>query len=155
MAETTLETLDPIPFAFVTRTTPLTEMAKVMPASFAEVGAAFAAAKAQLAGMPMAHYTDYDGSSTTFEAGFPARPEDVEALQRAGLSIGKTAGGRVMKAIHVGPYDEVVSTYDAMTRAMKAQGLTGSRDMWESYQSPPETPPEEIRTEVVWPVHPA
>ena len=27
--------------------------------------------------------------------------------------------------------------------------------MWESYQSPPDTPPEEIRTEVIWPLLPS
>ncbi|MNL80251.1 Bacterial transcription activator, effector binding domain [compost metagenome] len=57
-----------------------------------------------------------------------------------------------MKAIHIGPYDTVVKTYDALTGAMKARGLTGAHDMWEVYYSPPDTPPEKLRTEIIWPV---
>ena len=55
----------------------------------------------------------------------------------------------------MGPYDSIVNTYNAMTEAMKAQGFVGARDMWEVYYSPPETPPEQIKTEVIWPVREA
>jgi effector-binding domain-containing protein len=59
-----------------------------------------------------------------------------------------------MTAHHLGPYDTVAQTYGDMQAQMKVDGLEGSADMWEIYMSPPETPPDKIMTEVVWPVHP-
>jgi effector-binding domain-containing protein len=122
---------------------------------FATLSQMFATAKAQMAGNPLAHYTDFDATSASFELGFPVLENDIPALRAAGLSIGKTPGGRNMTATHVGPYDTVSRTYDRMTAAMKRQKLAGSKDMWESYLSPPDTPPEQIRTEVIWPLETA
>ena len=152
MPDFQVETLKPQPFAYITLTAKVPEMPKAMGDGFDRLSAAFAAAKAEMAGMPMCHYTDYDEQSATFDLGFPARPDQLEALREAGLSIGETPSGRSMKATHIGPYDTVVETYNKMTEAMKKQGLVGAHDMWETYFSPPETPPEKIRTDVIWPV---
>ena len=155
MSDFTIETLTPRPFAYITVTARMSDMARTMGESFGRLGALFAAAGAEMAGMPMCHYTAYDEKTATFDLGFPARADQVEALRAAGLSIGETSSGRNMKAVHIGPYDTVVETYNRMTAAMKAQGLVGATDMWETYFSPPETPPEQIRTEVTWPVRDA
>lgn len=146
-------TLAPEPFAYITTTTPMPEIANAMGQGFNRLSEAFGKAKATMAGMPMCHYIAYDEQKTTFQLGFPARPDEVDALKAAGLEIGETSSGSNMKAVHMGPYDTVVKTYNAMTEAMKAQGLTGAQDMWEIYYSPPETPPEQIKTEIIWPVH--
>lgn len=152
MSDFEVETLKPQPFAYITLTAKMPEMPKVMGEGFDRLSAAFAEARAEMAGMPLCHYTDYDEQSATFEFGFPARPDQVDALRAAGLSIGETPSGRSMKAIHIGPYDTIVETYNKMTEAMKKQGFEGTKDMWESYFSPPDTPPEQIKTEVIWPV---
>lgn len=152
MPEFTLTTLTPQPFAHITLTSKIADMPRTMGDGFAGLARMFNEAGAEMAGMPMAHYLDYDGGSTTFELGFPCRPDQAAALQASGLSIGETASGRVMTGVHMGPYESVPSTYNAMMAAMGKQGLTGAKDMWEVYFSPPETPPEEIKTEVIWPV---
>jgi AraC family transcriptional regulator len=141
------------PFAYVSRKARIDEMPKVMAESFGALSAAFAKAHADFAGPPLAHYTDYDAQTASFDVGFPARSDQLEELRSAGLSIGETASGTVMTARHIGPYDTVAKTYDAMQAQMKADGLEGSHDMWELYMSPPETPPEQIMTDVIWPVH--
>jgi hypothetical protein len=97
-------------------------------------------------------YLEFDAHSAKFDLGFPALEADLERLRAAGASIGRTPGGRNMTATHIGPYDTVSETYSTMDRAMQAQGLTGSKDMWESYLSPPDTPPEQTRTDVIWPL---
>jgi hypothetical protein len=152
MPEPVLTTLTPAPFAYLVRRSAIADMPRTMSEGFATLFRLFARAKARQSGMPMAHYLEYDEQSTTFQLGFPVRPEDVEALKQAGLEIGETPKGENMKAIHIGSYDSIVKTYDVMTTAMKKQGLEGSRDMWEVYYSPPETPPEQTQTEVIWPV---
>lgn len=152
MTDFKIETMRPRPFAFVTRTAKMTEISSAMAEGFAALGAMFAKAGATMAGMPMAHYRAYDAKTTTFDLGFPCRSEDTKALAAAGLSIGETPAGQSMTATHVGPYDTVVSTYNAMTTEMQSQGLKPAGDMWEIYFSPPDTPPERIRTDVVWPI---
>jgi effector-binding domain-containing protein len=152
MSQPVITTLTAAPFAYLVRTSKIADMPKTMGEGFAALFQLFAKAEARQAGMPMAHYLEYDEDSTTFELGFPVRPEDVEALRAAGLKIGETPSGENMKAVHIGPYDSIVKTYDVMTGAMEKQGLKGSRDMWEVYYSPPETPPEQIQTEVIWPL---
>lgn len=130
----------------------MADISTVMMKSFATLSELFAKAKAPMTGMPLAHYITYDDASTTFELGFPCRSEDEAALRAAGLSIGTSPEGRSMTATHIGPYDTVGSTYNAMIAAMEAKGLVPAKDMWEIYFSPPETPPAEIRTDVVWPI---
>jgi effector-binding domain-containing protein len=152
MSEFKIETMQARPFAYITRTAKMNEIGKAMAEGFGALGAMFAKAGAAMAGMPMAHYRSYDTKTTTFDLGFPCRAEDAKALGAAGLSIGETPAGRNMTATHMGPYDTVVSTYDAMTAEMKSQGLKPASDMWEIYFSPPDTPPAKIRTDVVWPI---
>jgi len=152
MPEFPVVELVPQPFAYITITAKMAEIPKAMGDGFGQLSMLFAQAKATMAGMPMCHYLDYDDKSATFQLGFPCRPDEVEALRDAGLSIGETPSGKNMKAVHMGPYDGLAATYAAMTEAMKAQGLSGTKDMWETYFSPPETPPAEIKTEVTWPV---
>ena len=152
MTDPLVTKLNATPFAYVSRKAKMNEMPQVMGEGFATLSQLFAKAGAEMAGMPMAHYLDYDATSATFDLGFPVRPDLLEALKDAGLTIGETAAGQNMTAVHMGPYDTVMKTYDVMTNAMKAQGLKGSKDMWEVYYSPPGTPPAEIKTEVIWPV---
>lgn len=152
MPDFPIVTLKPEPFAYLTITTTMPEIPKAMGNAFDRLATLFAEAGATMAGMPLCHYIAYDEKTTTFQLGFPALPAQVEALRAVGLEIGETPAGRNMKAVHMGPYDTVVSTYDAMMAQMKAQKLEGARDMWEIYHSPPETPPKDIKTEVLWPV---
>lgn len=140
-------------FAYVSRKARINEVPKVMAECFGVLSRAFTSAHADFAGAPLAHYVAYDADSATFDVGFPARPDQLEALRSAGLSIGQTASGKVMRARHVGSYDSLPKTYQAMQAQMKADGLEGNRDMWEAYMSPPETPSEQVTTDVIWPVH--
>jgi AraC family transcriptional regulator len=140
------------PFAYLTKTAQIKGIAEVMGQSFAELGKAFAAAAAPMTGPPLCHYMGFDGATTTFQVGFPYRPDDGKRLTAAGLTIGTTQAGQVMKATHKGPYETVVETYNAMQSEMQQRHLVGADDMWEIYMSPPETPPEEILTQVIWPV---
>jgi len=155
MADPAIAELTPRPFAYISLRSTLPQMPATIGQGFVTLGQMFARAKAQMAGNPLAHYTDFDATSASFELGFPVLENDIPALRAAGLSIGQTPGGTNMTATHFGPYDTVSRTYDLMTRVMKEQKLSPGKDMWESYLSPPETPPEQIRTDVIWPVEAA
>ena len=150
MSEPVVVELKSTPFAYMSLQSALAAMPTTMAEGFRSLMGKFAQAKAPMAGNPLAHYTLFDATSASFDLGFPARAEDVEALRATGLFIGQTPGGRNMTATHIGPYDTVSETYELMTAAMKRQGLSGAKDMWESYLSPPDTPPSEIRTDLIW-----
>jgi len=155
MSDFPIVTLTPRPFAFVTITTPMPEIARAMGEGFGRLAGLFQKAGAEMAGMPHCHYVAYDTASTTFQLGFPARPDQVASLREAGLEIGETPKGKLMQAVHMGPYDTVVATYNEMTAQMEKKHLQGTRDMWEVYYSPPETPSAEIKTEILWPIEKA
>jgi effector-binding domain-containing protein len=53
---------------------------------------------------------------------------------------------------HIGPYSELPSAYSAIQPWFEANGREPAEFMWEEYWSGPETPPEQTRTVVVWPV---
>jgi effector-binding domain-containing protein len=152
MSEPVIVELQSAPFAFIELKSSLADMPRVIGQGFGTLAGMFGKAGAAMAGNPMAHYLAFDAQSVTFELGFPVLESDTAKLLAAGLSIGRTPGGRNMTDTHVGPYSTVSETYAAMEEAMKALGVTGSKDMWESYLSPPETPPAEIRTDVIWPL---
>jgi effector-binding domain-containing protein len=152
MTEPVVVELQPRPFAFVKLQSRLAEMPETIGQAFATLAQLFDKAGAQMAGNPMAHYLDFDASLVSFELGFPVIEADVEKLRSAGLSIGRTPSGQNMTATHIGPYDTVSKTYATIEAAMKAHAVIGTKDMWESYLSPPETPPEQTRTDVIWPL---
>lgn len=152
MTQPVIVELQAKPFAFINLKSSLADMPAVIGQGFGTLSGIFAKAGAQMAGNPMAHYLAFDARSVSFELGFPVLDADVDKLRTAGLSIGHTPGGRNMTATHIGPYSTVSETYSTMHAAMQAQGVTGSKDMWENYLSPPEAPPEQIRTDVIWPL---
>ena len=54
--------------------------------------------------------------------------------------------------MHIGPYDTVGPAYEALTQYVKANGYEPAGPAYEFYFSGPETPPEEIRTQIAFPV---
>jgi len=134
MTDFPIETLKGEPKAYITRTARMADISTVMMKTFATLSELFAKAKAPMTGMPSARYITYDDASTTFELGFPCRTEDEAALRTAGLLIGKSPEGRSMTATHIGPYDPVGSTYNAMIAAMEAKGLVPVKDVGDLLQ---------------------
>lgn len=155
MSEPVIVELQPRPFAYISLTSNLDDMPNAMADGFGTLARLFASAEVVMTGNPLAHYLAFEIDIVDFDLGFPVLAQDAERLKGAGLLIGETPGGRSMVATHVGPYDTVSKTYKVMDRTMRALNVEGAKDMWESYQSPPDTPPEEIRTEVIWPLLPS
>lgn len=61
--------------------------------------------------------------------------------------------GRVLTTVHVGPYERLTETYDAMQDYAARHHLVLNQEaMWEEYLSGPEVEPEQIHTRVTWPV---
>ena len=105
----------------------------------------------QPAAPPFGKYYGTPTAVVDVEAGFPV----TAAIQAAGDVIpGSLPAGKVVEALHVGPYDTMESTYAEMQRYLADTGLTPSTVMWECYLSDPETEPDPAtwRTQICWPV---
>jgi effector-binding domain-containing protein len=64
--------------------------------------------------------------------------------------------GPVITCVHVGPYEELAATYDRLREVARGHGrLVDEHLMWEEYLTGPGTPPDQIRTRVLWPLLPA
>jgi len=152
MDEFKLETVEAEPFGFLRLEASLAEMSRTIGEGFIRLGELFGKADVKMAGAPYAHYISFEGSKAIFELGFPIAGVQEERLRMAGVEIGRTPDGQVLKGIHMGPYETVSKTYDSMGADLKRRHLQGTPDMWERYYSPPGTPPEKTMTEVIWPI---
>lgn len=61
---------------------------------------------------------------------------------------------RCATAVHMGPYDTMKETYEAMLKWFESEGLKPLAPMWEEYLNDPcqVERPEDIMTRIVWPV---
>ena len=80
-----------------------------------------------------------------------------EATVPAGLDRLELGGIEAAHTTHLGPYSGLSAAYDDLKAVADAAGrpVAGDGPMWEEYWSGPDTPAEQIRTEVYWPLPPA
>jgi AraC family transcriptional regulator len=70
----------------------------------------------------------------------------------AGWQMQELPAGSFATLLHVGPYDTIGAAYDTLAAWIGAQGLVIAGPPREAYLSEPETPPEQIRTLVEFPI---
>jgi effector-binding domain-containing protein len=99
-------------------------------------------------GRPLARYHVLHDHTFEVEVGFPVEAS-VEGDGRVQPS--SLPGGRVVVAWHIGPYDQLGETYQAVDEWLKAEGGVRTGDAWEIYHDPPTGDPRFWRTEVVQP----
>ncbi|MGH3345943.1 MAG: GyrI-like domain-containing protein [Nocardioides sp.] len=129
----------------------LEAMAEKMGEAFGRVGAALGRAHVPPVGPAMAFY-DIRPDGMTVSAGFLVphpveRDGDVRPLQLPPCEV--------VRAEHLGPYDDLPATYERIRKAAADHGRDlDETQMWEEYLTGPETPPEQTRTLVSWPLLP-
>lgn len=129
---------------------PLGELRDFFGSAFGTVLAAARAQNAHLAGPPFALYRGMPRETIDVEAGFPITgdfhgPADVEASSLPDV--------QAYEAMHVGPYETLTRTYEAIQQRIRADGFTPADVMWEYYLSGPadQADPTSWLTRVVWP----
>ncbi len=72
--------------------------------------------------------------------------DGVEPLQLPAVEVATTT--------HVGPYEQLGKAYDAIQEGARSRGreVDEAGLMWEEYWTGPDTPPEQHRTVVSWPL---
>ena len=120
--------------------------------TYAAIAGLLAAQGAGPAGPPFARFHHLGGNRFEVEAGFPASRliEGDGDAQPSGLP-----GGLVAVTMHIGPYDQMESAYQALEWWVSEHGGELAGDAWEVYFTDPATEPDPAawRTEVVQPYH--
>jgi effector-binding domain-containing protein len=107
-------------------------------------------------GPPFSYYHDVFSEATSkgvfdMECGFPvSEPAEGEGHIKAG----KLPGGKTLKAVHIGPYQTLSETYEAVMAWAKEMGIQLGDNMWEIYLTDPDKEKDSSKwvTEILWPI---
>lgn len=130
---------------------PVAELPGFFERAFHQVAEAASASGVEIVGPPFAFYSQMPTEIVTVEVGFPvSAPVEAHGVARRIV----LPGGRVVQAVHVGPYDTLETTYHDLLVWIADQGLQPAVVMWESYLSDPRAEPDPAawRTRIIWPV---
>ena len=101
-------------------------------------------------GPPFGRYPSFSPEQVDVEIGIPV----AAAMEPSDdIEPGEIPGGRYAVAVHVGAYDTLPQTYDALYAWVRENGHTDNGAPFESYIDDPQTKPmDEVRTEVCIPI---
>ena len=145
-------TLQEQPTAVLRETVPMKELRAFFSRAYSLVMSAAEQQHVQLAGPPFAMYRGMPTDVVDVEAGFPVAASFPGG--DSGVTAGSLPAGRALEAMHVGPYETLPKTYEAIVAKMQAEGLTPGNAMWEYYLSDPAAEPDPAawKTLIIWPV---
>jgi effector-binding domain-containing protein len=104
------------------------------------------------AGPPMTIYTSTNDTSFQFRAAFPIT-EAPKTPPTGDIAVSKTLPGKAYKFVHRGSYDDMDTTYDAITNFLDEKQLDAKGLFIEQYVTDPiTTPQEKLVVEVFVPV---
>lgn len=101
-------------------------------------------------GPPFCIYHNMDMSNLDIEFGFPVvSPMDSDGR----VKCTEMPGGQFATYKHVGPYDAIESAYNTLGAWIDRKGYDICGDAFEVYlNDPAETPPEQLETQIYFPV---
>jgi effector-binding domain-containing protein len=104
----------------------------------------------QPAGPPYAAYYNMDMENMDVETGFPVN----HPMEGAGeIKPSHTPGGKLATCLHIGPYSELGSGYDALMQWIKENNLTAAGPAYEFYLNDPQfVAPDLLETLIAFPV---
>ncbi|MBP1705767.1 MAG: transcription activator effector binding [Chloroflexi bacterium] len=140
----------------------ITVVSKRVPVRLSEIGPVMGAAFGEVYGFLGARGIAPFGPPFVIYHGMPSGddPFDIEICAPVGGAAGAPSGWQVQvlpagtfaTLLHVGPYDTIGVAYATLTEWIGAQGMSFAGPPREVYLSPPETPPDQIRTIIEFPV---
>lgn len=107
----------------------------------------------QPAGPPFVAYHNMDMQDLDVEIGFPV-PGKLPG--RDDIKASEIPGGRAATCLYVGPYSDIGPAYNALSQWMKENGHEPTGVAYEMYlDDPDQTPPEELKTQILFPLRTA
>lgn len=112
-----------------------------------------------IGGPPFGRYHQFGPDVVDVEIGFPvaATPDlpTLASVDPGDVGLSELPGGPVARTVHLGSYDGLSGTYDALHDWIHAQpGYDDGPGAWESYVDDPGSASDmtALRTEVLWPL---
>jgi len=111
-----------------------------------------AQANIQPIGMPLTVYYNLNSENIEMECGIPVGENTPVSGDE--INLKKTGGVKVVKAIHMGDYHNLMNTYKEVAKYMEDNHLTEVGNPWEVYVTDPGQLPDTTQwiTEVYYPV---
>lgn len=110
------------------------DAAKELSSAIAKVTAALTKAGLTANGRPLAVFTETDDNGFHYEAMAPiAKAPEGKPKLPEGVEIGSSPAGKALKFQHRGTYDEIDSTYEAITAYLDEKGLDTKNVFIEEY----------------------
>lgn len=124
-----------------------------MAKSYGELMGALTKAKVEMAGHPFALYPKWDETTKTMEM-VCALPVAEGAKIPAKYKIMQNPGGKVVKAIHMGNYDNMMGTHEQLAQYIEYKKLLFNGAPWEVYVTDPMMEKDTAKwvTEIYYPV---
>ena len=139
------------PILYVSRKTASTpnEISAEMASGFGEILGFMSQSQIEGAGPPLSIYSSFNETETALDVAIPISDADAARIKPDGnVKAGVTPGGKALKAVHQGPYDQLATTYQSLYAHAAAEGLNVGV-AWEYYMNDPGvTAPEDLITEV-------
>ena len=129
-------------------TIPASQVGQAMGEEFGEVYGYLASHRAQ-PGMPFSLYRERPGETISFDAGAFVNDAFPETDRIKAITI---PGGRVVKAVHTGPYEALAESYAQLEAWVAGASESVGEAVWEVYLTDPEAEPDasKWRTEIFW-----
>jgi effector-binding domain-containing protein len=115
---------------------PLDDAQKSIAEAVGKLNAAAAKAGVKASGKPIAVFSETSEKSIRFEAMLPLeKAPDGKGKLEGGVEVGATPAGKALKFEHRGPYEDIESTYEAITAFLDEKGLDTKDRFIEEYVS--------------------
>lgn len=138
------------PTAVMTATLPVAEIGPWLAKTYGALASVITAHGAGPAGPPFARYHRLAEDRFAVEAGFPVST----AIDADGdVRPSQLPGGPAAVTVHIGPYEQMASAYQALASWVSSHRGEAAGDPWEVYFSDPASEPDPAtwRTEIVQP----
>ncbi len=141
----------PQPTFMIRTRTSLENLQQVIGQSFGTIAHYLADLGERPAGAPYVAYYNMDMQDLDIEMGFPL---SKKLDGRGEIQAGEFPGGKLATCVYTGPYGmEMSAAYDALTQFARANHFEPTGVAYEIYlNSPMDTPPQELRTQIIFPL---
>lgn len=129
--------------------TPVQNLPKILGESYTAIMEYMGELEEQPVGAPFVMYYNMDIQDLDIEIGFPVSKKFSD---KGNIKVGEFPGGKIASLVFIGPYDKMEPAYNALSKWIEDNGFEATGVAIERYFSGPETPPEEIKTEILLPL---
>jgi effector-binding domain-containing protein len=151
---TTVEPTD-IVYVSAESTTEPASIEKAMGASFGKVMSFTGKTKLKSSGQPLAvaHEWNEKENRYKFDAAMPVELAGAAPAADGDVKLGKTYGGKVVKVVQIGSYDQAKMTYEQAFAYVEVAGYQPAGPSWEQYMNDMRTTPvDKLETHIYIPV---